>query len=70
MMLFHVLNLCSVCYTESMTLPRLSPVVVIQSYWELSEHPALQGVSWGWFLTLVHIFHPFLCFEEKTVGGN
>lgn len=27
-MLFHVLNLCSVCYIESMTLPRLSPVVV------------------------------------------
>lgn len=49
-----------------MTLPRLNPVLVNLGAVRASSTP---GVGWGWFLTLVHIFHPFLCFEEKTVVG-
>lgn len=55
MMLFHVLNLCSVCCTEPMTLPRLSPVVgnpVLAGSCQSIQHP--RCVSWGgslhWFI--------------------
>lgn len=62
-MLFHVLSLCVVWS------PGHFPGW-ISSYREAAEDAALQVWSWGWVLTLLHIFLAFLFFEEKTIGGN
>lgn len=51
---------------ESMTLPRLNAVLT-------GRHQSIQHSrlwSWGWFLTLVHIFHAFLSvLKRKPLVG-
>lgn len=80
-MLFHVLTLCSVCHVQVHDALQVDSKGCwwILWWWIQSLEGSLGGIRgcstpgcavWGWFHTLVHIFHAFLYFEEKTVGWN